>query len=238
MMDPTALALAGGRRRAGRRDERAGRRRHLRDTAGALIALGLPANVANATSNVALLPGAAASAWEFRDELAPVAGSTCGQAVGDHLCRRAGRQRAAGDHAVATPSTSSSLAAADRLRGDRVRRRAVGLAAVARHDRAAHADDRPVAARHLWRLFRRRRRADDHRHLWPARPRIRARSSRSARLMLAIANFAAAIVFVASALVRWCSACRCWSGDPGRLARRQDRQEAAARAGADGGPSR
>ena len=39
-----------------------------------LIALGLPANVANATSNVALLPGAAASAWGFRDELGPVAG--------------------------------------------------------------------------------------------------------------------------------------------------------------------
>jgi hypothetical protein len=37
-----------------------------------LIALGLPSNIANATSNVALLPGAAASAWEFRDELAPV----------------------------------------------------------------------------------------------------------------------------------------------------------------------
>jgi len=39
-----------------------------------LIALGLPANIANATSNVALLPGAATSAWAFRDELHPVAG--------------------------------------------------------------------------------------------------------------------------------------------------------------------
>jgi len=39
-----------------------------------LIALGLPANAANATSNVALLPGAAASAWSFRDELTPLAG--------------------------------------------------------------------------------------------------------------------------------------------------------------------
>jgi uncharacterized protein len=39
-----------------------------------LIALGLPANVANATSNVALLPGAGASAWTYRDELRPVAG--------------------------------------------------------------------------------------------------------------------------------------------------------------------
>lgn len=43
-------------------------------TLPALIALGLPANVANATSNVALLPGAAASAWAYRDELAPLAG--------------------------------------------------------------------------------------------------------------------------------------------------------------------
>lgn len=39
-----------------------------------LIALGLPANIANATSNVALLPGAATSAWGFRKELGPVAG--------------------------------------------------------------------------------------------------------------------------------------------------------------------
>lgn len=43
-------------------------------TLPALIALGLPANIANATSNVALLPGAAASALTFRDELKPVAG--------------------------------------------------------------------------------------------------------------------------------------------------------------------
>jgi len=43
-------------------------------TLPALIALGLPANAANATSNVALLPGAATSAWAFRGELAPLAG--------------------------------------------------------------------------------------------------------------------------------------------------------------------
>jgi hypothetical protein len=43
-------------------------------TLPALIALGLPANLANATSNVALLPGAGASAWAYRDELRPVAG--------------------------------------------------------------------------------------------------------------------------------------------------------------------
>ncbi|WP_375403233.1 sulfite exporter TauE/SafE family protein [uncultured Sphingomonas sp.] len=43
-------------------------------TLPALIALGLPANTANATSNVALLPGAAASAWTFRGELGPLGG--------------------------------------------------------------------------------------------------------------------------------------------------------------------
>jgi hypothetical protein len=43
-------------------------------TLPSLIALGLPANIANATSNVALLPGAVASAAEYRDELAPVGG--------------------------------------------------------------------------------------------------------------------------------------------------------------------
>ncbi|MES2986485.1 MAG: sulfite exporter TauE/SafE family protein [Pseudomonadota bacterium] len=43
-------------------------------TLPALIALGLPSNIANATSNVALMPGAAASAWEYRDELAPMGG--------------------------------------------------------------------------------------------------------------------------------------------------------------------
>jgi uncharacterized protein len=43
-------------------------------TLPALIAIGLPANAANATSNVALLPGAATSAWAFRDELGSVGG--------------------------------------------------------------------------------------------------------------------------------------------------------------------
>ncbi|MBY9064071.1 sulfite exporter TauE/SafE family protein [Sphingomonas yunnanensis] len=43
-------------------------------TLPALLGLGLPANIANATSNVALLPGAGASVWSFRDELGPVAG--------------------------------------------------------------------------------------------------------------------------------------------------------------------
>lgn len=43
-------------------------------TLPSLLGLGLPANTANATSNVALLPGAGMSAWAFRDELAPVGG--------------------------------------------------------------------------------------------------------------------------------------------------------------------
>ena len=43
-------------------------------TLPALIALGLPANVANATSNFALLPGACSSAWVYRDELRPLSG--------------------------------------------------------------------------------------------------------------------------------------------------------------------
>lgn len=43
-------------------------------TLPALIAFGLPANLANATSNVALLPGAATSAWSYRDELGQVGG--------------------------------------------------------------------------------------------------------------------------------------------------------------------
>lgn len=43
-------------------------------TLPALIALGLPANIANATSNVSLLPGAGTSAWAYRHELGPVAG--------------------------------------------------------------------------------------------------------------------------------------------------------------------
>jgi uncharacterized membrane protein YfcA len=39
-----------------------------------LIALGLPSTVANATSNVAVQPGAMASAWAYRRDLAPLGG--------------------------------------------------------------------------------------------------------------------------------------------------------------------
>lgn len=43
-------------------------------TMPALIALGLPSPIANATSNVALQPGALASAWGFRSGLQPLGG--------------------------------------------------------------------------------------------------------------------------------------------------------------------
>lgn len=43
-------------------------------TIPALVGLGLPAPIANATSNVALQPGAVASAWTYRDGLAPIGG--------------------------------------------------------------------------------------------------------------------------------------------------------------------
>jgi uncharacterized protein len=43
-------------------------------TMPALIALGLPSPVANATSNVALQPGAMAAAWGYRAGLEPLGG--------------------------------------------------------------------------------------------------------------------------------------------------------------------
>jgi uncharacterized membrane protein YfcA len=43
-------------------------------TLPALIALGLPSTTANATSNVALQPGALSAAWGFRHDLGPVGG--------------------------------------------------------------------------------------------------------------------------------------------------------------------
>jgi uncharacterized membrane protein YfcA len=47
----------------------------------ALIALGLPSTIANATSNVALQPGAIASAWTYRRGLSPLAGIGIGALV-------------------------------------------------------------------------------------------------------------------------------------------------------------
>ena len=43
-------------------------------TMPSLIGLGLPSPIANATSNVALMPGAVASAWAYRDGLRPLGG--------------------------------------------------------------------------------------------------------------------------------------------------------------------
>jgi uncharacterized protein len=43
-------------------------------TMPALIALGLPSPIANATSNVALQPGAMSAAWSFRESLEPLGG--------------------------------------------------------------------------------------------------------------------------------------------------------------------
>src|SRR5690349_11791341 len=60
----------------------------------ALTALGLPGTVANASSSVALLPGALASAWAYRRDLRPLEGvatrrlalvSVAGGAVGAGL---------------------------------------------------------------------------------------------------------------------------------------------------------
>ena len=47
-------------------------------TMPALIALGLPSPIANATSNVALQPGAMTAAWGFRKDLEPLGGISIG----------------------------------------------------------------------------------------------------------------------------------------------------------------
>ena len=47
----------------------------------ALVALGLPSTIANATSNVALQPGAIASAWAYRRGLGPIGGIGVGALV-------------------------------------------------------------------------------------------------------------------------------------------------------------
>ena len=73
MIDPSYIIIAGGAGIVGgAMNALAGGGTFA--TLPALIALGLPANMANATSNVALLPGAATSAWAYRHELGPVAG--------------------------------------------------------------------------------------------------------------------------------------------------------------------
>lgn len=73
MIDPSMFALAAGAGFVGgAMNALAGGGTFA--TLPALLAMGLPANVANSTSNVALLPGAATSAWAFRDELGPLNG--------------------------------------------------------------------------------------------------------------------------------------------------------------------
>lgn len=73
MIDPsTMLVAAGAGMLGGAMNALAGGGTFA--TLPALIALGLPANIANATSNVALLPGAGTSAYAYRRELGPVAG--------------------------------------------------------------------------------------------------------------------------------------------------------------------
>ncbi len=47
----------------------------------ALVALGLPSTIANATSNVALQPGAIASAWAYRRGLGPIGGIGVGALI-------------------------------------------------------------------------------------------------------------------------------------------------------------
>ena len=73
LADPAAQALAGGAGfLGGAMNALAGGGTFA--TLPALIGLGLPGTVANATSNVALLPGAGMSAWTYRGELAPLGG--------------------------------------------------------------------------------------------------------------------------------------------------------------------
>jgi uncharacterized protein len=73
LADPTTLALAAGAGLlGGTMNALAGGGTFA--TMPTLIALGLPSPIANATSNVALQPGAIASAWAYRDGLEPIEG--------------------------------------------------------------------------------------------------------------------------------------------------------------------
>ncbi|WP_283214436.1 sulfite exporter TauE/SafE family protein [Sphingomonas sp. 2SG] len=73
MADPVTLALAAGAGLlGGAMNALAGGGSFA--TMPTLIALGLPSTVANATSNVAVQPGAVASAWAYRGGLAPLGG--------------------------------------------------------------------------------------------------------------------------------------------------------------------
>lgn len=72
MIDPASLAIAfAAGAIAGTMNALAGGGTFV--SMPALIALGLPSTIANATSNVALQPGAIASAWAYRRGLTPLA---------------------------------------------------------------------------------------------------------------------------------------------------------------------
>lgn len=73
MIDPASMALAAGAGLlGGAMNALAGGGTFA--TMPTLIALGLPSPIANATSNVALQPGAIASAWTYRAGLGPIGG--------------------------------------------------------------------------------------------------------------------------------------------------------------------
>ncbi|MFK3889406.1 sulfite exporter TauE/SafE family protein [Sphingomonas sp. NPDC079357] len=73
MVDAAGVALAGGAGvLGGMMNALAGGGTFA--TMPALLGLGTPANIANATSNLGLMPGGATSAWSFRRELQPVGG--------------------------------------------------------------------------------------------------------------------------------------------------------------------
>lgn len=73
MVDPGALALAAGAGLiGGAMNALAGGGTFV--TMPALITMGLPSPIANATSNVALQPGAMSAAWGFREGLGPLGG--------------------------------------------------------------------------------------------------------------------------------------------------------------------
>ena len=147
-------------------------------TLPALIALGLPATIANATSNVALLPGAAASAWTHRDELHPVAGIAVRLlAAITFVAGLAGSALL-----VLTPTETFDViipwlllfAFAVMMFGKRAADWLHARVTIGRPASAGH----PVAARRLRRLFRRRRWSHHDRALRPARQYPAARAVR------------------------------------------------------------
>ncbi len=80
MIDPAAIAIAvAAGAVAGTMNALAGGGTFV--SMPSLVALGLPSTIANATSNVALQPGAIASAWAYRRGLSPLAGIGVGALI-------------------------------------------------------------------------------------------------------------------------------------------------------------